>query len=61
MLISAIKILIALAFAYGMVAIYLILPSQRTKNASGKSRKDKPDGTRGKGFRFYAFLLRENR
>jgi hypothetical protein len=26
MLISAIKILIALAFAYGMVAIYLILP-----------------------------------
>ena len=50
MLISAIKILIALAFAYGMVAIYLILPLQRTKNESGAtSRKDKPDGTRGKG------------
>lgn len=49
MLISAIKILIAIAFAYGMVAIYLILPLQRTKNESGKIRKDKPDGTRGKG------------
>ena len=52
MLISAIKIikiLIALSFAYGMVAIYLILPLQRTKNESGKIRKDKPDGTRGKG------------
>ena len=39
MLISAIKILIALAFAYGMVAAYLILPSPKDEE---RKRRNEP-------------------